>query len=188
MSRLHLTATAVHGCWVLEPEVFEDVRGFFMEVFNKEDFRRAGLPTEWAQDNQSGSNQNVLRGLHIQRRNPQGKLVRCMRGRLFDVCLDLRRDSPTFGFAHSEVLSGSTSLYCPPGTAHGFLAMEPNSVIYYKCTTLYDKETDGGIYPFSQAIGPIWPLPRDRVTMSEKDMMLPTLDQWLEDNRGVWIG
>jgi dTDP-4-dehydrorhamnose 3,5-epimerase len=124
--------------------------------------------------------------MHIQRKNPQGKLVRCMRGRIFDVCLDLRLDSPTFMQWHHEILLGAKSMYCPPGTAHGFVALEPDSVIYYKCTTLYDKETDGGIYAFSQALAPHWPIPRDLVIMSEKDQRLPTIDQWLEDPRGIW--
>lgn len=186
MSRLRLTETSVSGCKIIEPRVFEDHRGSFMEAFNEADFKEAGLPTHWPQDNIGISNKNVIRGLHIQRKNPQGKLVRCVRGALFDVCLDLRRDSPTYGKWHAETLFGAKSMYCPPGTAHGFLALQADSVIYYKCTTLYDGETDGGICPMDGLILPHWPIDPTKVILSEKDKKLPGYKAWVNDPLGVW--
>lgn len=182
MSRLHLKKTVVQDCVVIEHPIFEDMRGVFMESFNRKDFLELGLPTEWPQDNQSGSKCDVVRGMHIQRRNPQGKLVRCVLGAVVDFCLDLRKDSPTFLRYHSEYLTGGKSMYCPPGTAHGFLALATENIIYYKCTTLYDKETDGGVSFYSFG----YKLLTDPIIMSEKDMKMPTMTDWLKDPRGTW--
>lgn len=180
--------TGVKDCFVIEQKLFEDMRGFFLETFKEKDFHKIGLPTYWPQDNQSGSKQDVLRGLHIQRRNPQGKLVRCTHGAVYDVCLDLRKESPTFLRWHGEILTGGKSMYCPPGTAHGFLALEPDSVVYYKCTSLHDPETDGGLQALDHELGIKWPLPPNGLIMSQKDKELPSLKQWLEDPRGLWNG
>ncbi len=184
MSRLQLEFTPVQGCYVLHPKVFEDMRGVFLEAYNKEDFLGCGLPTVWPQDNISSSEINVLRGLHFQEKNPQGKLVRCMRGKILDMCLDLRRDSPTFLNVHTEELSGAKSMYLPPGTAHGFVALEPDSVIYYKCTTLYDSQTDSGVWALSKSIRDLWPVNTGAFIMSEKDKRLPTIETFLEQGKG----
>lgn len=184
MSRLHLERTEVEGCYIIEAPVFEDHRGSFMETFNAQDFLDVGLPTIWPQDNIGVSKMNVVRGLHIQRANPQGKLIRCISGMIFDVCLDLRRNSPTFGkLATAELKAGNPgrSFYCPPGTAHGFLAQWPESVIHYKCTTLYDKASDGGIFPFDRPLRHIWPIDPARAIISEKDQRAPGLHRWLEE-------
>ncbi len=183
MSRPTVTTTVIDGCIVIQPNLYQDVRGFFCESYNAVDFRDAGLPTSWPQDNQSMSHQNVLRGMHIQRKNPQGKLVRCVSGQIYDVCLDLRPESKTYLKWHGEFLQGAKSMYCPPGTAHGFLAMEPHCVVYYKCTSLYDAETDGGFN--AVGIGITWPTLSCPVR-SEKDIALPLLEEWLADKRGVW--
>lgn len=180
-----VTKTGIEGCYVIEPRLFEDQRGFFAEAYNERVFLEHGLPLFWPQDNLSGSAKGVLRGMHIQRRNPQGKLVRCVQGKIIDVCLDLRRESPTFMNFHSEILEGARSLYCPPGTAHGFLAIgEGNNVVYYKCTSLYDAETDGGVNALTGLSG-VWGM-LDSYTMSEKDQHLPDINEWLADKRGVW--
>lgn len=186
MARLHLTPTKIKDCVVVMAPVFHDNRGFFFEAWSLRDFAEVGLTTNWPQDNQSGSKRGVLRGLHIQRRNPQGKLVRCSRGALYDVCLDLRKDSPSFLQWHTELLTAESgrALYCPPGTAHGFVALEPDSVVYYKCTSLYDAETDGGVNALSTNIR--WPDLPGGVIMSEKDKALPTVEEWLADPRGVF--
>lgn len=184
VASLRIFETAVHGCVSVWTDQFKDHRGYFSETFNRADYAKAGLPTEWPQDNVSNSNEWVLRGLHIQRKNPQGKLVRCIKGMIWDCCVDLRKDSPTFGKSHGQLLQPGHTLYCPPGTAHGFLAMAPRSIVYYKCTTLYDKESDGGIFPLDPDLKIPWPVSGTPV-MSEKDRNLPSLKQWLNDPRGL---
>lgn len=186
MNRLQLSKTKVEGCVTFKTDLFEDVRGFFCETFNERDFDEAGLPIEWAQDNISSSKIGVLRGLHIQRCNPQGKLVRCIKGRIYDVCLDLRPNSQTFLKWHGETLEGGNCIYLPPGTAHGFVSLEEDSTIYYKCTTLYDKATDGGVYALGTDINIEWPTLEMPFTMSEKDIGLPITREWLKDPRGIW--
>lgn len=188
MSRLHLhPENDVEGCKVFVIDSFEDDRGSFMETFNALDYENAGLPTSWLQTNLSKSFANVIRGLHIQRKNPQGKLLRCVAGAVFDVCLDLRKDSPSFGKWHAEELTAMNkkAIYCPPGTAHGFLALQPSTIIY-SCTTLYDKETDGGVFAFDRLLRPHWPIDPTHAIMSDKDRKLPGLNEWLEDPRGTW--
>lgn len=187
MASLRLIPTVVQGCSVVVGTQFKDHRGYFSETFNRADFHEVGLPTEWPQDNVSNSSQWVLRGLHIQRKNSQGKLVRCVKGSVWDVCVDVRKDSPTFGLWHGQMLNGGDVLYCPPGTAHGFLAMVPRSIVYYKCTSIYDRESDGGINPYDPDLRISWPTDSP-VIMSDKDKGLPTLKQWLDDPRGLTYG
>lgn len=176
--------TKVHGCLAIDVKLYEDVRGTFVEAWNEETFSDLGLPLIWPQDNLSISRQGVLRGMHIQRRNPQGKLVRCVSGTIFDVCLDLRKGSPTFLMWHGEVLSNGRAMYCPPGTAHGFLALEPRSVVYYKCTTLYDKDSDGGVNPFDLEADIKWPFQTGHI-VSDKDRGLPSARKWIAQG-GTW--
>jgi len=178
--------TVVNGCFSLNWQQFEDHRGVFFEAFNEQAFRETGLPTHWPQDNISLSKASVLRGLHIQRNNPQGKLVRCISGRILDVCVDLRPDSPSFGLWHAELLEGSKALFCPPGTAHGFYSIT-ESVVYYKCTTLYDKESDGGINPLDPKLAIPWEMYTpgfDKTILSDKDLKLPTLREYMERYNG----
>ncbi len=160
-----------------------------MEAWTQDSFSEVGLPTEWPQDNISISSQFVVRGLHIQRRNPQGKLVHCIQGAILDMCLDLRRDSPTFLGTHMERLEPGRSLYCPPGTAHGFLALEDRSIVYYKCSTLYDRETDGGVDFLDPDLDSHWPRTWNQMyslIRSDKDKGLPSVREWLADRRGVY--
>ena len=175
--RFTCEATPVGGCRVITTRLYEDIRGVFAECWQEEDFREVGIPTHWPQDNFSSSKKGVARGLHIQRENPQGKLVRALSGRILDICLDIRPDSPTYGKSHCEVLSGGKAMYLPPGTAHAFIALT-DCVVYYKCTTLYHEESDGGINLFD----PDLDLPGfvlKSVTLSEKDRKLPELKEWL---------
>lgn len=183
---LRVSETPVKGCLVVETSLFEDMRGTFVEGWNADTFREVGLPLHWPQDNISTSYQNVVRGLHIQRFNPQGKLVRCAEGAIIDVCLDLRPDSPSFKKWHIERLEAGRALYLPPGTAHGFLALAPRNVVYYKCTTLYDRETDGGINVLSGNWVLDMKLPPELI-MSDKDKNLPSMEQWLADPRGTYV-
>lgn len=175
--RVKIERTKVEGCLSIVSGLFQDNRGDFMETWNRGAFMKLGLPIDWPQDNISSSRDRVLRGLHVQRMRPQGKLVRCLRGAIWDVCVDVRKDSPTFLQWHAELLTGCKALYCPPGTAHGFLALEPDSLVYYKCTTLYDKDSDGGVNPFDQELNIPWPSRAGMLSSKDKD--LPSLREWL---------
>jgi dTDP-4-dehydrorhamnose 3,5-epimerase len=136
---LAILTTQFPGLTVIEPRVFEDVRGFFMETYHRERFAVAGLPTSFVQDNHSLSRRNVIRGLHYQIERPQGKLVRAIRGTVFDVAVDLRRSSPTFGRWFGIELSESNrkQVYIPPGFAHGFCALSDVAEVIYRCTDVY---------------------------------------------------
>jgi dTDP-4-dehydrorhamnose 3,5-epimerase len=174
-----LEDTEVDGCKYLEFNDHVDPRGVFSESYHQSQFFDAGLPVIWRQDNLSISGENVLRGLHIQRHKPQGKLIRCFRGAIYDVCLDLRKDSDTFMKYAARKISQNKGLYLPPGTAHGFLALAPNTVVYYKCTSLYDAESDGGVDAYDPDLKIPWPA-ASLPMMSEKDKLLPSAREWLQ--------
>lgn len=151
---------AIPDVKLLKPRVFGDDRGFFLETFNARTFADAGLPTEWTQDNHSRSVRGVLRGLHYQLENPQGKLVRVTRGAVFDVAVDLRRASPTFGKWVGAELSDTNQqmLYIPPGFAHGFLVLSEVADFCYKCTTLWHQASDRSLAWNDPDIAIDWPL------------------------------
>lgn len=176
---LHISHTDVDGCIKVSMQSFKDHRGFFREQFNTAAFEEVGLPTDYPQDNISWSYKNVLRGLHMQVANPQGKLVSCPQGRIFDVCVDVRPNSPTFGKVATAEIGFNDALYCPPGTLHGFLALE-DSMVYYKCTSLYDKNSDGGVYAMDPKLEIPWPKIDLPYVMSDKDMHLPTFEEFFK--------
>jgi dTDP-4-dehydrorhamnose 3,5-epimerase len=164
----------------LTPRVFGDARGFFLESYNEALFAEAGLPTVWVQDNHSRSLRGVLRGLHYQLENPQGKLVRVTRGKVFDVAVDLRRSSPLFGrWAGAELSDENQAmLLVPPGFGHGFLVLSDVADFCYKCTTLWHQASDRSLVWNDPAIGIDWPL--DRLagappTLAAKDADAPRL-------------
>lgn len=167
-------------CGIVEYERFADDRGYFQELWNRKTLAENGIPLPWnyAQDNTSFSYEGVMRGFHIQSNNPQGKLVTCLYGKIMDVCLDLRHTSPTFLHMTRVILDGrrAQSFWLPPGTAHAFLALE-NSLIHYKCTTPYDKESDGGANACSPELQFVWPV--GNFFRSEKDRELPMLSEYL---------
>jgi len=175
--RPHLTAarpmrieqTPLPGMLLIEPRVFSDERGFFLESFNEERFRKHGLPEHFAQDNHSRSVKGVLRGLHYQMRYPQGKLVTVISGSIFDVAVDIRRDSPTFGKWHGLTLTSDQPRYAwiPPGFAHGLLVLSEVADVVYKCTELYRPEDENGIMWNDPALGIEWPI--SRPLLSDKD-------------------
>ncbi len=170
--------TEILGCYLLKFKSFRDERGLFAEAYNELAFSAANLPTRWPQDNISVSLKGTIRGLHVQKTNPQGKLVRCLAGSIFDACVDLRDGSPTFGKSVTAILdSPDMALYCPPGTAHGFASIT-DSVVSYKCTTLYDKESDGGVFFADPTIGIKWPVDPEHV--SAKDWRLPRLMDYVQ--------
>ncbi|HUP47766.1 MAG TPA: dTDP-4-dehydrorhamnose 3,5-epimerase [Thermoanaerobaculia bacterium] len=160
---------------ILQPRVFADDRGFFLETYNALRFREAGLPEEFVQDNHSRSRRGVLRGLHYQEPNGQGKLVRCSRGAVWDVAVDIRVGSPAFGKSFGLELSeeNRTILWIPPGFAHGFCATVDESDVIYKCTTLYDAAAERGIAWNDPDLGIAWPVATP--LLSPKDAAAPRL-------------
>ena len=175
---MEVIATKIPDVLLLKPTVFEDGRGFFMEIFNAENFAAHGLPTEFVQDNHSGSSQNVLRGLHYQVKEPQGKLVRVTAGVVFDVAVDLRRDSKTFGHWVGENLSAANRqlMWIPPGFAHGFYVLSVWAETQYKCTAPYRPEYDRSLRWDDPDIGINWPLADGQPpALSDKDAGAPLL-------------
>jgi dTDP-4-dehydrorhamnose 3,5-epimerase len=167
---LQLIPTTLKDVVILEPKVFGDERGFFLEAYNEATFRALGLPTRFVQDNHSGSRKGVLRGLHYQLKQPQGKLVRALRGDIFDVAVDLRQDSAQFGQWFGLVLSAENRrmLWVPPGFGHGFLVLTEFAEVSYKATELYAPAFERSILWNDPAIGIDWPLGGEP-TLSEKD-------------------
>ena len=173
---MNVIETSLPGVLVIEPKVFRDDRGFFYESFNAERFALHGLPTEFRQDNHSRSCSGVLRGLHYQLHRPQGKLVTCVRGSIFDVVVDIRVGSPTFGRWRAEVFDEALARYVwvPPGFAHGFYVLSPVADVIYKCTDVYVPDDEHGVLWSDPRIGIEWPV-RDPVT-SAKDRAYQGLD------------
>ncbi len=176
--------TAIPGVYILEPEVHGDERGFFLESYNERTFAAMGITTRFVQDNHSASRANVLRGLHYQLVNPQAKLVRVIKGEVFDVAVDLRRGSPTFGQWVGTVLSAENKgmLFVPEGFAHGFFVQSERAEFMYKCSDFYNSQGERGIIWNDPDIGIDWPIP-EGVTpiLSEKDTRHAPLKSVPED-------
>jgi dTDP-4-dehydrorhamnose 3,5-epimerase len=168
--------TTIKGLFVVESRVYADERGYFMELYNYQDFKEAGLDMVFVQDNQSLSQKGVLRGLHFQLRHPQGKLVRAVKGSIFDVAVDLRTKSPTFKQWFGIVLSeeNKKQLYIPKGFAHGFLVTSDEAQLAYKCTDYYHPRDERGIIWNDPQLAINWPaMGIDKIRLSEKDKNLP---------------
>ena len=159
MGKIKVTPCDIKGLYVIEPTVFKDERGYFMETYNQNDFHEAGLDMVFVQDNQSMSVKGVLRGLHYQKQYPQGKLVRAVRGTVFDVAVDLRTGSETYGKWFGVVLSAENKkqFYIPEGFAHGFLVLSEIAEFCYKCTDFYHPGDEGGLAWNDPEIGVEWP-------------------------------
>ena len=159
MSQIKVTKAPIEGLYVIEPTVHGDSRGYFMETYNYNDMKETGLDMVFVQDNQSKSTKGVLRGLHYQINHPQGKLVRVIKGRVFDVAVDIRKDSPTyskwFGVELSE--ENKKQFYISPGFAHGFLVLSDEAEFCYKCTDFYHPNDEGGIMWNDSTIAIEWP-------------------------------
>lgn len=175
---MNVNETGLPGVLILEPKVFGDERGFFMESYNRRVFAELGLPTDFVQDNHSRSARGVLRGLHYQIQQPQGKLVRVVRGAVYDVAVDLRRSSPTFGRWEGVELSEENRrmLWIPPGFAHGFLVLSDYADFLYKTTDFYAPEHERCIAWNDPAIGIAWPFEGEPV-LSAKDQAGKALAQ-----------
>lgn len=172
MGKITVTGCEIEGLYVIEPEVRVDERGYFIETYNYRDMKEKGLDKVFVQDNQSKSSKGVLRGLHFQIEHPQGKLVRVIKGRVFDVAVDLRRGSATYGKWHGVELSeeNKKQFYVPEGFAHGFLVLSDEAEFCYKCTDFYHPGDEGGIAWNDPEIGVEWPIEEGmQIILSERD-------------------
>ena len=174
---MKVTPTSHPDVLLIEPDVFEDPRGFFMETYHVEKYAAAGLPTEYLQDNHSHSVRGVLRGLHYQLQHPQGKLVRTVNGEVLDVAVDIRKGSPYFGQWVSVMLSADNrrQLYVPPGFAHGYCTLSERADFLYKCTDIYTPSDEYGIAWDDPALAIDWP--DVDVLLSDKDKLYPVLSE-----------
>lgn len=174
---MKITETPLPGVLLIEPRVFGDVRGFFVETFRAEALLRSELKLEFVQDNQSRSRRGVLRGLHYQMQQPQGKLVRCSRGTVYDVAVDVRRGSPHFGKAYGCLLDDvhHRQLYIPPGFAHGFCVVSDEADFVYKCTDYYHPQSEAGVLWNDPDLQIEWPDLGTPFLLSDKDRTLPRL-------------
>lgn len=172
MGKFQVETCEIEGLKIITPTVFGDARGYFMETYQYEDFKAAGIDVTFVQDNQSASKKGVLRGLHFQIHYPQDKLVRVISGEVYDVAVDLREGSPTYGQWHGELLSAENKkqFFIPKNFAHGFLVLSDYAEFCYKCTDYYHANDEGGLLWSDPAIGVEWPIPEGmKLTISEKD-------------------
>lgn len=172
MGKLTVETCEIEGIKVITPEVHGDARGYFMETYQQRDFEAIGIDVTFVQDNQSASKKGVLRGLHFQKEFPQDKLVRVIRGAVFDVCVDLREGSKTFGKWYGVELSEENKkmFFIPKGFAHGFLVLSDYAEFTYKCSDFYHPNDEGGIYYKDPEIGVKWPIEEGtELIMSDKD-------------------
>ncbi len=178
---MKVTESKLNGLLVIEPDCFGDQRGFFMETWQKERYKSFGIEEDFVQDNLSYSERGVLRGLHFQNPRGQGKLVYVIRVEVYDVAVDIRKGSPTFGKWEGHYLSGENrrQLYVPAGFAHGFCVTGQSALFAYKCTDYYNREAEKGLLWNDPDIGIDWPL--EKPVLSDKDLVLPRLKDLKED-------
>ena len=188
MGKFKRTDTSIEGVCIIEPTLFGDERGYFMETYEKNDFEEIGIKGDFVQDNQSRSKKGVLRGLHFQKEHTQAKLVRCIKGEVFDVAVDLRPGSSTYGKWEGVILSEDNKkmFYIPRGFAHGFLVLSEIAEFCYKVDNIYDHESEGGLKWNDEEVNIVWPKVEgmevsDYLT-SEKDGLWPSLKELKETN------
>ena len=183
MEKFEIEKTFINNLIIIKPKKFEDERGYFFESYNFLEFKKFGIKLNFVQDNHSKSKKGVLRGLHFQRKHPQGKLIRVIKGKIFDVAVDLRKKSETFGKWFGLILSEENSLqfYIPPEFAHGFLSLQDDTEVIYKCSDYYYPEYDSGIIWNDETLNINWPLEQiDKLIISEKDKNLPKFIDYKE--------
>ncbi len=176
---MEITETPIKDLLIIKPKIFEDNRGYFFESYNKQNAEEKGINITFIQDNQSKSQYGVLRGLHYQKEpHAQSKLVRVLQGIIFDVAVDLREGSPTFGKWHGEELSDTNSLQLlvPKGFAHGFSVLSQTAVVFYKCDNLYHPSSEGGILYNDPFLNIDWNIPKEEIKVSEKDKNNPMFE------------
>ncbi len=183
MNNFVIKKTPIKDLVIVEPKIFGDVRGFFMETYNQKSFEELGLEMKFVQDNHSKSRKGVLRGLHFQTKNVQGKLIRVLKGKVLDIAVDLRKNSETFGQWYGIELSSENKLmfYIPEGFAHGFLTLEDDTEFMYKCTNLYSPEYDSGILWNDKILNIDWKfkeygIKAEELIISEKDQVQQEFD------------
>lgn len=182
MGQITVETCEIEGLKVITPKVFGDARGYFMETYQYEDYKAAGIPQNFVQDNQSASKRGVLRGLHFQKEFPQDKLVRVVRGEVFDVAVDLREGSPTFGKWFGVILSeeNKKQFFIPKNFAHGFLVLSEYAEFFYKCSDFYHPNDEGGIRYDDPEIGVEWPIAEGmELLLSDKDTKWGGLKEYL---------
>ncbi|MGZ7095959.1 MAG: dTDP-4-dehydrorhamnose 3,5-epimerase [Methanobacterium sp.] len=180
MNKFTFVETSIKDLYIIEPTVFGDERGYFMETYHAQEFKDAGLDLNFVQDNQSKSKKGVLRGLHFQYTKPQGKLVRVIKGEVYDVSVDLRKNSSTYGKWEGFILTedNKRQMYVPEGFAHGFLVLSEEAEFTYKCTEFYYPEYEGGILWNDPDIGIEWPIDDiNKIKLSDKDKQLKKLKE-----------
>ncbi|MBQ7359888.1 MAG: dTDP-4-dehydrorhamnose 3,5-epimerase [Lachnospiraceae bacterium] len=183
MGKIKVETCEIEGLKIITPTVFGDERGYFVETYNYNDFKEAGIDQVFVQDNQSASKKGVLRGLHFQINYPQDKLVRVIKGAVYDVAVDLREGSPTFGQWHGELLTeeNKKQFFVPKNFAHGFLVLSDYAEFCYKCTDFYHPNDEGGLLWCDDAIGVQWPIPEGmELTLSDKDTKWGGLKEYME--------
>ena len=185
----------VEGLFEIQPKIFGDARGYFLESYSEKDFFEAGLKMKFVQDNQSKSTKGVLRGMHFQTLHPQGKLVRALEGKVYDVAVDLRKGSATFGKYYGVILDAEKQnmFYIPEGFAHGFYVLSDEATFAYKCTDFYHPEDEGGLMWNDSSVGIDWKSVAPEISvpnLSEKDTKHPIFDMNKDyfDINGKWIG
>ena len=179
---MEIIKTEIEGPVIIKPRVFKDARGYFYESYNKKEFDRLVTPVDFVQDNQSMSTYGVMRGLHFQRPpHAQAKLVRCIKGRVLDVAVDIRKDSPTYGKYVSVELTDENMLqfFIPRGFAHGFVVLSETAVFQYKCDNFYAPEADGGISIIDESLGIDWGIELKDAILSDKDKNHPTFTEFV---------
>ena len=183
---MNFISTKLEGCIVIEPKIFNDERGYFLESFNENTFQKGiGKQIHFVQDNQSYSTKGVLRGLHYQTGvHSQAKLVRVLQGEVLDVAVDIRPDSKTYGEHISVMLSAENQkqFFIPRGFAHGFLVLSDTATFFYKCDNFYNKESEGGIIYNDGSLNIDWKFPKEELIISDKDLILPNL----ENAKKIW--
>ena len=186
MGRYKIIETGIEGLKTIENEPFYDDRGYFFEAYNENDFIKLGITKKFVQDNQSKSVKGVLRGLHFQINYPQAKLVRCIKGKVYDVAVDIRKGSPTFGKYFGTILDSEkhNMFYIPENFAHGFLVLSDEAEFLYKVTDFYHPNDEGGIIYNDKDINIDWPIEKDmKIILSEKDKVHKTFKEFIENSK-----
>ena len=184
LNNMEIIKTDIEGLLIIKPKIFKDSRGYFFESFSQREFNEKVAQIQFVQDNESCSSYGVMRGLHFQKPPySQSKLVRCVKGRVFDVAVDIRKGSPTYGKHVAVELSAENhlQLFIPKGFAHGFAVLSEEAIFQYKCDEFYTPQSEGGIQLMDESLGINWPISADDAILSDKDKIYPKLSEIISD-------